>query len=169
MLNHTSHSHRSSIFPGWSLIAIGYRIPTLAPTVCEFERTLTKCHLRRNLERSFRSKAHPKQPQSKSQPPLKQPPKPHIPQTLHPQPSTNLHAAIADSIEQSTAQVEVLIMNTSAPNTAPPPSHQHQTIETQEDLQQGLEKEIKAVIEDELARLHQENERPRLKQEHLAR
>jgi hypothetical protein len=93
----------------------------------------------------------------------------HIPQTLHPQPSTNLHAAIADSIEQPTAQVEVLIMNTSAPNTAPPPSRQHQTIETQEDLQQGLEKEIKAVIEDELARLRQENERPRLKQEHLAR
>jgi hypothetical protein len=62
----------------------------------------------------------------------------------------------------------VLTMNTPAPNTAPPPSHQYQTIETQEDLQQDFEEEIKAVIKDELARLRQENEHLRIMQEHLA-
>jgi predicted KAP-like P-loop ATPase len=60
-------------------------------------------------------------------------------------------------------------MNTLAPNIAPPPLHQHQTIETQEDLQQDSEEEIKAVIKDELARLRQENKRLWLMQEHLAR
>jgi hypothetical protein len=90
-------------------------------------------------------------------------------QTLHPQPSTNLHTATADPIEQPTAPEEVLTMNTLAPNIAPPPSHQHQTIETQEDLQQDSEEEIKAVIKDELVRLRQENKRLWLMQEHLAR
>jgi hypothetical protein len=72
-------------------------------------------------------------------------------------------------MEQLTTKVEVLTMNTSAPNTVPSPPHQHQTIETQEGLHQDSEEEIKAVIEDELVRLHQENERQRLMQEHLAR
>jgi ABC-type Fe2+-enterobactin transport system substrate-binding protein len=93
----------------------------------------------------------------------------HIPQTLHPQPSTNLHAATANLTEQSTAQAEVLVMNTSTPNTAPPPSHQYQTIETKEDMLQASEEEIEAVIEDELVCLRQENECLRLMQEHLAR
>jgi hypothetical protein len=60
-------------------------------------------------------------------------------------------------------------MNTSAPNTVPPPSHQYQTIKTQEDLQQDSEEEIEAVIEDELACLLQENEHLQLMQEHLAK
>jgi aspartate aminotransferase-like enzyme len=60
-------------------------------------------------------------------------------------------------------------MNTPAPNTAPPSLHQYQTIETQEDLQQDFEEEIKAVIKDELACLRQENEHLRIMQEHLAR
>jgi hypothetical protein len=60
-------------------------------------------------------------------------------------------------------------MNTSAPNTAPPPSHQHQTIETQEDLQQDFEKEIEVIIEDELTCLPEENKCLCLMQEHLAR
>jgi hypothetical protein len=63
----------------------------------------------------------------------------------------------------------MLAMNTSTPNTVPPPSHQYQTIKTQEDLQQDPEEEIKAVIEDELARLHQENKHLRLMPEHLSR
>jgi hypothetical protein len=58
----------------------------------------------------------------------------HLPQTLHPQPSTNLHAVAAEQTEQPTAQAEVLAMNTSAANTTPPSLHQYQTIETQEDL-----------------------------------
>jgi murein L,D-transpeptidase YcbB/YkuD len=90
----------------------------------------------------------------------------HMSQTLHPQPSTNPHAADADSTEQPIAQTEVLAMNTSAPN---PPSHQHQTREIQEDLQQDSEEEIKAIIEDELTRFCQKNERLHLMQEHLAR
>jgi hypothetical protein len=52
----------------------------------------------------------------------------------------------------------------------PPPSHQHQTSETQEDPRQDSKEEIKAVIEDEMmVHLHQENEHLRLMQEHLAR
>jgi hypothetical protein len=64
-------------FPSWSSLALGYRTPALLPTVCELERTPVECHTRRNPERSFQLKAHPKQPENKSQPPLKQPPKPH--------------------------------------------------------------------------------------------
>jgi hypothetical protein len=60
-------------------------------------------------------------------------------------------------------------MNTSTPNIVPPPSHQYQTIEIQEVLQQDSEEEIEEVIEDELVCLCQENERMRLMQEHLAR
>jgi hypothetical protein len=75
----------------------------------------------------------------------------HIPQTLHPQPSANLHTTTTDPIEQPTTQTEVLALNTSAANTMHLPSHQHQTIETQEDLQQDSEEEIEADIEDELA------------------
>jgi hypothetical protein len=93
----------------------------------------------------------------------------HIPQTLHPQPSTNLHATTTDPIEQPTDQIEVLAMNTSAPTTIPPPSHQHQTIETQEDLQQDFEEETEAIIKDELVGLRQDNERLHLMQENLAR
>jgi hypothetical protein len=59
----------------------------------------------------------------------------HIPQTLHPQPSTNLHITATDPIEQLAVQTEVLALNTSAPNTIPLTPHQHQIIETHEDLQ----------------------------------
>jgi hypothetical protein len=58
-------------------------------------------------------------------------------------------------------------MNTSAPITQPP--LQHEETETQEDQQQDSEEEIKAIIEDELACLCQENEHLRLMQEQLAR
>jgi hypothetical protein len=63
----------------------------------------------------------------------------------------------------------VLAKNTLDPNTVPPPSHQYQTIETQEDLQQDSKEEIKAVIKDELARLRQENEQLCLMQEHFVK
>jgi hypothetical protein len=48
-------------------------------------------------------------------------------------------------------------MNTFAPSTQQP--LQHQETKTQEDQQQDSEEEIKAIIEDGLARLRQENER----------
>jgi hypothetical protein len=51
--------------------------PTLAPTVSELERTPAECHLKRDSERSFWPKAHPKRPESKSPPLLRQPSKPH--------------------------------------------------------------------------------------------
>jgi hypothetical protein len=51
-------------------------------------------------------------------------------------------------------------MNTSTPNTKR--STQRQGTEVQEDQQQDSEEEIEAIIEDELARLHQENESMRL-------
>jgi hypothetical protein len=56
-------------------------------------------------------------------------------------------------MERPTSQAEVLVMNTLAPNTVPPPLHQHQTIKAQDDLQQDSEEEIDAVIEVELAHL----------------
>jgi hypothetical protein len=90
-------------------------------------------------------------------------------QTLHQQLSTNLHTIATDPTEQPTTQTEVLTLNSSTPNTIHLPPHQHQTIKIQEDLQQDSEEEINAIIEDELARLCQENERLRLMQEHLAR
>jgi hypothetical protein len=58
-------------------------------------------------------------------------------------------------------------MNTSASNTQQPP--QRQEIEAQEDQQQDSKEEIEAIIEDELACLHQENECLRLMREQLAR
>jgi predicted DNA-binding ArsR family transcriptional regulator len=54
-------------------------------------------------------------------------------------------------------------------NILPPPSQQYRSIESQEDQQQDSEEEIKAIIEDELACLRQENECLRLMQEHMAR
>jgi hypothetical protein len=72
-------------------------------------------------------------------------------------------------MEQLTIQAEVFALNASALNTLPPPSQQHQAIKIQEDRQQDGEEEIKAIIEDELACLHQENERLRLMQEHMAK
>jgi hypothetical protein len=59
----------------------------------------------------------------------------HIPQTLHPQPSINLHTTATNLLDQPTTQAEVLALNTTAPNTIPQPSHQNQTIEIQEGLQ----------------------------------
>jgi hypothetical protein len=82
----------------------------------------------------------------------------HITQIAHPQPSVEPRSATIetrrpeDLVEQPTTQVEVLTMNTSAPNTQPP--HQYQAIENQEDQQQDSEEETKAVIEDEVTRIH---------------
>jgi hypothetical protein len=98
-----------------------------------------------------------------------------IPQTYHPHPSTEPHETTIearrpeDPVEQLTIQAEVFALNASALNTLPPPSQQHQAIKIQEDRQQDGEEEIKAIIEDELACLHQENERLWLMQEHMAR
>jgi hypothetical protein len=72
-------------------------------------------------------------------------------------------------MEQLTTQAEVFALNASALNTLPLPSQQHQAIKIQEDRQQDGEEEIKAIIEDELVCLRQENERLQLMQEHMAR
>jgi molecular chaperone DnaK (HSP70) len=71
-------------------------------------------------------------------------------------------------VEQPTTQAEVLTMNTSATNTLPPPPPQHQAIKIQNNQQQDSEEEIEAIIKDELPRLHQENKRLWLMQEHMA-
>jgi hypothetical protein len=47
------------------------------PTVCELERTPTKCHLKRKLGTNFWPKDHLKRQEVKSSPQLKQPSKPH--------------------------------------------------------------------------------------------
>jgi hypothetical protein len=90
-------------------------------------------------------------------------------QTLHPQPPTNLHTIAIDLTKQSATQTEVLTLNTSVPNTIPLSGHQHQTIKTQEDLQQDSNEEIEVIIKDELAHLRQENECMCLMQKNLAR
>jgi hypothetical protein len=69
--------------------------------------------------------------------------------------------------QQPPNQTEVLAMNTSVQNTQHP--NQPQNIEAQEDLEQDSKEEIEAIIEDELARLCQENERLRLMQEQMVR
>jgi hypothetical protein len=58
-------------------------------------------------------------------------------------------------------------MNTSAQTTQHP--NQLQNTEAQEDLEQDFEEEIKAIIEDELAHLRQENEHLHLVQEQMVR
>jgi hypothetical protein len=94
--------------------------------------------------------------------------------TTQPQASAEPHPAMGDirrpgePPEQPTGHAEAPPpINTSRPSTQPPLHHQE--TETQEDQQQDSEEEIKAIIEDELARLHQENEHLRLMQEQLAR
>jgi hypothetical protein len=44
-----------------------------------------------------------------------------------------------------------------------------QNTKSKEDLEHDSKEEIKAIIEDELARLHQENEHLRLRQEQMVR
>jgi hypothetical protein len=79
-----------------------------------------------------------------------------------PQISIEPHAATEETRRpeepprQPTTQAEVPAMNISAPNTER--STQHQETKAQEDQQQDSKEEIKAVIEDELACLHHENE-----------
>jgi hypothetical protein len=77
----------------WNLIASSCRTPTLVPTVCDFDRTPTKCHPKRGLGRSFQSKAlkrpevtslnQPKQPPNhkKSQSLIQQRQKPEDPES----------------------------------------------------------------------------------------
>jgi hypothetical protein len=48
-------------------------------------------------------------------------------------------------------------------------ANQSQNTEAQEDLEQDSEEDIEAIIEDELARLRQENECLRLMQEQMVR
>jgi hypothetical protein len=75
----------------WSLLAPDFWIPTLVPTICELERTPTKCHPKWDLGRNFRPKAHPKRSEVKFSPPLKQPSKPHtyLKQPIHKAPWSN--------------------------------------------------------------------------------
>jgi hypothetical protein len=86
-----------------------------------------------------------------------------------PQTTIEPHLAIAktrrpkEPPHQPATQAEVVAINTSIPNTQQPT--QHKDTEVQEDQQQDSEEEIDAVIEDELAYLHQEKEHLRLMQE----
>jgi hypothetical protein len=93
--------------------------------------------------------------------------------TTQPQAFTEPRPAMADTgrpgepPEQPAVHAKVPPMNTSMPSTQPP--LQHRETKTQEDQQQDSEEEIKAIIEDELAHLRQENEPLRLIQEQMAR
>jgi hypothetical protein len=82
--------------------------------------------------------------------------------TTQPQTSTEPQQATVEirrpeePLQQPPSQAEELAMTTSAPT----PQHpiQQQDFDAQEDLHQDSEEEIEAIIEDELACLHQENE-----------
>jgi hypothetical protein len=126
-----------SHFLVWDLLAFGYQIPTLAPTVLAS------------------STKHPRNVNQK--------------ETCNPHTSIESYAASINarrpegSSGQSSTQAEVFATNTAAPHLPPSSSPQHnqdphQEIEVQEDQHQDSEDEIEAVIEDELARLRQENE-----------
>jgi hypothetical protein len=107
----------------------------------------------------------------------------HIPQTSHPHTSTESHAVAIDARRceglagQPLTQAEVSEPNTATPNLQPSSSQeqqhhnqdQHREAKAQEDQHQDSEDEMEAVIEDELARFRQENERLRLVQEHMAK
>jgi hypothetical protein len=81
----------------------------------------------------------------------------HIPQTSHPHTSTESHATTVEAT------------NTVIPD---PPLQNNQDpqlkVKAGIDQHQDSEEEIEVTIENELARLCQENERLRLKQEHMA-
>jgi hypothetical protein len=94
----------------------------------------------------------------------------HVLETAtQPQTTMEPHLAIAkirrpkEPPHQPTTQAEVAAINTSIPNTQQPT--QHKDTEVQEDQQQDSKGEIDAVIEDELAHLHQEKEHLQLMQE----
>jgi hypothetical protein len=87
--------------------------------------------------------------------------------SAEPRPATTKTKRPEEPLEQPPTQVEVFIMNTSTLSTQQQP--QRQETKAQEDQQQDSDEEIEAIIEDELTRLHQENECLRLMQEHLAR
>jgi hypothetical protein len=100
----------------------------------------------------------------------------YISQTTHPHTSTESHAIAIkarrpeDPTGQPSTQVEARAIDASYPNLPPTSSQQHQRhnqdlhqqTEAQGDVQQDYEGEIKTVIEDKLAHLHQENEHLRL-------
>jgi hypothetical protein len=144
------------------------RDPTLVPIVCEFKRTPTECHLKRDKERRlwpkhythiiFLSlKEHPQNACHHHRPNT-------TPATIHKSPYNSHRSDRATDNPNGGAHIEHFHSK-----TIHLPPHQHQTIKIQEDLQQDSEEEINAIIEDELARLYQENERLRLMQGHLAR
>jgi hypothetical protein len=93
-----------------------------------------------------------------------------IPHPTHPQASAQTHDVSIDtgrpegSTGQPLAQEEALTTDAAVPK-----QDTRQQIKTLEDNQQDSEKEIKVVVEDELARLHQENERLRLVHEQMIR
>jgi hypothetical protein len=59
----------------------------LAPTICDPERTHTKCHPKKRLGRELPAEDSPKRPEVKSLPPLKQPSQPRI----YPKQFTHIH------------------------------------------------------------------------------
>jgi hypothetical protein len=97
------------------------------PTVCELERTPTECHLKRDLERSFRPKAHHKRSEKKSPPPLKQLSKPHTYHKhcihIHPQTSTQQRQTQWNN-QSGGAHHEHLNSKHRAFTPAPTPNHQ---------------------------------------------
>jgi hypothetical protein len=76
--------------------------------------------------------------------------------SAEPRPATTKTRRPEEPLEQPPTQVEVFVMNTSMLSTQQQP--QRQETEAQEDQQQDSDEEIKAIIEDELTRLRQENE-----------
>jgi hypothetical protein len=97
----------------------------------------------------------------------------HIPQTSDPHTSTESHATAVNErrpeglARQQSTQAKVFATNTATPDLPPSLSQQqqhhnpdlHRETKAQEDQHQDSEDEIKAIIEDELACLRQENER----------
>jgi hypothetical protein len=82
--------------------------------------------------------------------------------SLPPQATTEVKR-LEEPPQQPPRQAEVLTIHTSTPTIQHP--SQQQNSEAQSEPEQDSEEEIEAVIEDELVRLHQENERLRLMQE----
>jgi hypothetical protein len=141
----------------------------LTPTVCKLERTSTECHLKKTQKGAYGQRLIPSTQRAslnhRSNNHLNHAHVTNTPPTIIYKSSCSISRPNRTTNKPNESTCHEYL----SPNTAPPPSHQHQTIETQEDLHQDSEEEIEAVIEDELAHLYQENERLCHMQEHLAR
>jgi hypothetical protein len=152
-------------FPYWSSITLGYRTPTLTPTICVLEKKTHEMSPKKRLGKELLVEG-PSQGTGAQALEATQATTQQQISSVPPQATIEVGRP-EEPLQQPPRQAEVLTMDTFAPTTQHP--NQQQNNKGQEELEQDSEEEIESVIEDALARLRQENERLRLMQEQMAR